>query len=353
MDQSATAALVFAPPVALPLAVDFRGGRLTSDGGWRVGGRSRSRRSGCAPRWPRCCRDWRRRRGRHTLLDLLRQRIYQIVAGYEDQDDADTLRARPAAEAGLRAAAGERPRSGQPADLLAVGERAARRGTATAWRRRWARSTCAERERDGRADAHRARSGQHGRSDAWRAGRERLPRLLPAAHVPPVARLRRRAPGSSSPPSCAPARPTPGMAPWPSCKRLVRRLRARWPEVTHRTARRCRLCQAGDLRLLRGRGDRLHHRLGHQCPAGALAAPLRRRGPGAAGRGGRRQGAGCWPRRSTRPTPGPPRAASSSRPKPWPRDRTPASSSPPAPMPRRRSTPGTPPAARRRTGSRT
>ena len=39
--------------------------------------------------------DWRRRRGRHTVLDLLRQRIYQIVAGYEDQDDADTLRTDP------------------------------------------------------------------------------------------------------------------------------------------------------------------------------------------------------------------------------------------------------------------
>ena len=34
MSQSATAALVFAPPVAPPLAVDFHGGRLTSDGGW-------------------------------------------------------------------------------------------------------------------------------------------------------------------------------------------------------------------------------------------------------------------------------------------------------------------------------
>ena len=34
MDQSATSSLVFAPPAPLPLAVDFLGGRLTSDGGW-------------------------------------------------------------------------------------------------------------------------------------------------------------------------------------------------------------------------------------------------------------------------------------------------------------------------------
>jgi hypothetical protein len=39
--------------------------------------------------------DHRRRQGRHTVLDLVRQRIYQLVAGYEDQDDADTLRRDP------------------------------------------------------------------------------------------------------------------------------------------------------------------------------------------------------------------------------------------------------------------
>jgi hypothetical protein len=39
--------------------------------------------------------DPRRRRGRHTLQDLLRQRLYQIAAGYADQNDADALRSDP------------------------------------------------------------------------------------------------------------------------------------------------------------------------------------------------------------------------------------------------------------------
>lgn len=34
MSRSATDDLSFVPPVSLPLAVDFPGGRLTNDGGW-------------------------------------------------------------------------------------------------------------------------------------------------------------------------------------------------------------------------------------------------------------------------------------------------------------------------------
>jgi hypothetical protein len=84
----------FAPPAALPLTVDFQGGRLTSDGGWswvaeadEVLGLSEE----LAARVP----DPRRRRGRHSLLNLVRQRIYQITAGYADQNDADALRTDP------------------------------------------------------------------------------------------------------------------------------------------------------------------------------------------------------------------------------------------------------------------
>ena len=94
MNQSATAALTFAPPATLPLAVDFRGGRLTSDGGWSWVAEADHALGLCAV-LAAVLPDWRRRRGRHTVLDLLRQRIYQIVAGYEDQDDADTLRTDP------------------------------------------------------------------------------------------------------------------------------------------------------------------------------------------------------------------------------------------------------------------
>jgi hypothetical protein len=40
-------------------------------------------------------RDWRRGPVRHPLAVLVRQRILQIACGYEDQDDADTLRRDP------------------------------------------------------------------------------------------------------------------------------------------------------------------------------------------------------------------------------------------------------------------
>ncbi|GAC1631039.1 MAG: hypothetical protein NVS4B2_14700 [Chloroflexota bacterium] len=36
--------------------------------------------------------EWRRRRGRHPLAILVRQRVFQIACSYEDQNDATTLR---------------------------------------------------------------------------------------------------------------------------------------------------------------------------------------------------------------------------------------------------------------------
>jgi hypothetical protein len=94
MSQSATASLVFAPPALLPLTVDFLGGRLTSDGGWCWVAEADAA-LGLWAALAAAIPDHRRRRGRHSVLDLVRQRIYQLVAGYEDQDDADTLRHDP------------------------------------------------------------------------------------------------------------------------------------------------------------------------------------------------------------------------------------------------------------------
>jgi hypothetical protein len=42
-----------------------------------------------------CLVDWRRGPVRHSLATLVRQRVFQIACGYEDQDDADTLRTDP------------------------------------------------------------------------------------------------------------------------------------------------------------------------------------------------------------------------------------------------------------------
>lgn len=94
MPQSATAALAFAPPGPLAVSVDFLGGRQTSDGGWCWVAEADAV-LGLTSALAAVLPDHRRRRGRHSLVDLLRQRLYQIVAGYEDQDDADTLRRDP------------------------------------------------------------------------------------------------------------------------------------------------------------------------------------------------------------------------------------------------------------------
>ena len=92
--------------------------------------------------------DPRQRRGRHTLLDLLRQRIYQIVAGYEDQDDADTLRRDPLLKLVCGRLPESRPRPGQPADLLPLGERLLGAGLLPPGRGA-GRGLFAEREREG------------------------------------------------------------------------------------------------------------------------------------------------------------------------------------------------------------
>jgi hypothetical protein len=94
MNQFATGPFRCAPPVTLPLQVDFRGGRLTSDGGWCWVAEADAA-LGLCPALATVLPDRRQRRGRHSLLELLRQRIYQIAAGYEDQNDANTLRTDP------------------------------------------------------------------------------------------------------------------------------------------------------------------------------------------------------------------------------------------------------------------
>jgi Transposase DDE domain group 1 len=76
------------------LAVAFDAGQLTSDGGlvWRA---QADDRLGLSAAFAAHVRDWRRGPVRHPLALLLRQRLLQIACGYEDQDDADTLRHDP------------------------------------------------------------------------------------------------------------------------------------------------------------------------------------------------------------------------------------------------------------------
>ena len=76
--QRQQAPLNLAPVGAKTVTLDFDGGRLSSDAGVVLLK---------DPRDPR--------RIAFTLEDLLKQRVYQIVAGYEDANDANTLRDDP------------------------------------------------------------------------------------------------------------------------------------------------------------------------------------------------------------------------------------------------------------------
>jgi Transposase DDE domain group 1 len=98
------------PPVArshLLSHLSFDAGRLTSDGGLAWIAQADARLGLCAALASQI-RDWRRGPVQHALVTLVRQRVFQISCGYEDQDDADSLRSDPL----LKWVCGRRPESG-------------------------------------------------------------------------------------------------------------------------------------------------------------------------------------------------------------------------------------------------
>lgn len=94
-----------------PVQVAFSGGSLSSDGGLLLLAQL-DRHLRLTERVAACLQDPRRTASvHHSLLDLIRQRVYQIACGYEDANDATLLRHDPA----LKLAVGRPPLSG--ADL--------------------------------------------------------------------------------------------------------------------------------------------------------------------------------------------------------------------------------------------
>jgi Transposase DDE domain group 1 len=76
------------------LAAHFDGPQLTSDGGLCWLSEADTALGLCAALAVHIP-EWRHRSVRHSLETLIRQRVFQIACGYEDQNDADTLRADP------------------------------------------------------------------------------------------------------------------------------------------------------------------------------------------------------------------------------------------------------------------
>jgi hypothetical protein len=104
--QSATPPYRFATSTALALEATFDGGRLTSDGGlpWLA---EAEEKVGICAALAKCVPEWRRGPVRHSIAALVRQRVFQIACGYEDQNDANTLRSDPL----LKLVCGRRPES--------------------------------------------------------------------------------------------------------------------------------------------------------------------------------------------------------------------------------------------------
>ncbi len=94
MDDCATQTMRFETETALALEATFDGGRITSDGGlvWLS---EMDSELGLCGAISECVPEWRKRKGRHPLASLVRQRVYQIACGYEDQNDSDSLREDP------------------------------------------------------------------------------------------------------------------------------------------------------------------------------------------------------------------------------------------------------------------
>jgi hypothetical protein len=94
MEDCATSRTHFRTSTGLLLETAFDGGRLTSDGGicWLA---EADEELGLCEAMAEHIPEWRKRKGHHPLDALIRQRIYQIACGYEDQNDSDTLRKDP------------------------------------------------------------------------------------------------------------------------------------------------------------------------------------------------------------------------------------------------------------------
>jgi len=96
------------------LTVDFGGGEITSDAGLLLI-RQADDRLGLVKGLTKCIRDMRDLRYvDHDIETLLRQRIYQVVAGYEDCNDANMLKSDPALKAACEKLLSDNDLASQP-----------------------------------------------------------------------------------------------------------------------------------------------------------------------------------------------------------------------------------------------
>ena len=94
MSDCATSSTTRFENFSLALEAAFDGGRITSDGGlvWLA---KADQELGLCEKIAQYVPEWRGSSLRHPLVTLVRQRVFQIACGYEDQNDSDSLRTDP------------------------------------------------------------------------------------------------------------------------------------------------------------------------------------------------------------------------------------------------------------------
>jgi Transposase DDE domain group 1 len=124
-------------PLALEAAFD--GGRITSDGGLIWLAEADKKLGNLCEKIASHVPEWRGPSVRHSLKTLLRQRVFQIACGYEDQNDSDTLRRDPL----LKLVCGRLPETDRDlASQPSLGWRThPTPEPACVWPKRWANST--------------------------------------------------------------------------------------------------------------------------------------------------------------------------------------------------------------------
>ena len=114
LDSGESQKEVIRPDFNRAIRIDFRGAKITSDVGFLLMREIDDRFKIIAPMGD-CLKDPRSStHSKHSLVQMIRQRIYQIGAGYEDCNDADFLRKDPA----LRLALGKDHQAGAGQSML-------------------------------------------------------------------------------------------------------------------------------------------------------------------------------------------------------------------------------------------
>lgn len=114
MDENTQLSFSFASISGKKVVVDFSGEQVTSDAGVLLL-REVANRVKLVERIANAIRDFRRQASiKHSLFDLLAQRIFQITCGYEDALDADSLRIDPAFKTACDRLPSEKDLASQP-----------------------------------------------------------------------------------------------------------------------------------------------------------------------------------------------------------------------------------------------